>query len=686
MSDVKTYADEKVQNAWEMNATADCGLRQDFIERFENDTAFYFHQQYTRDQKTRLRTLKQMDITVDRVRPIIRRVVSKIVRSRPMIAALTIDPQSKDISKMINAQAQYSMRVSKGLGQIRKAITNTVRGGLSFLMVYVDNSSADGLGEVKFKYISPKKVFVDPASQDMLFDDARYVQILEKIMVWDAIKLFAADNDEELADKIIGGANTSHQDELVVDDYSDVGRIAVGSGIESFMDSFNAGEEMKHGYMEALTTYTKLLSPVYYAATRPDENSEVVRISIADDEIKKYEGVEGVRIEKGYKRAIKEHVCNDGFTLSEQVLDFVEYYPITPLVWEDTENPYPVSETFFIRGHQMMGNAFWRTVLSNAQASSFPTVFAEENVFVDDDKAANAIATPGGIVKLKTGALVAKRIQQNYAQPLNQAFFTLLQFIQHEQEYQASTPAIQQGDPTNAPETNKALVNMDSFADRVLAMNTDAIELAIERLFINIIRFQNAVYDDDKLMLIDINPENNMTMNETETDVDDEGNLVSKRKNINMDLVKYDVSIVPGSMSPLDKTSEFQYAMAAVELGAPPEYAISKMPITDAVDIIEDMSTIRKLKEGIQKYQEMLDELQKHLQAETQRADKAEKDVVDSRYQAKFEIELKELQSKVSSLNKELRTAERQNKINLQKSENIAKKTAQTLKESAEKE
>ena len=680
-----TYRDSKVHNAWEMNATADCGLRQDFIKRFEDDTAFYFHQQYTNDEKRRLKALKQMDITVDRTRPIIRRVVSKIVRSRPMIAALTIDPQSKEITRMINAQAQYAMRISKGLGQIRKAVVNCVRGGLSFLEIYVDYSTFDGMPEVKFKYVSCKKVFVDPAAQDMLFDDARFIQVLEKIMVWDAVKLFNAEDDEEMMDKITRGSNTSHQDELVVDEANDVGRIAVGSGIESFMDSFNAGEKMQHGYMEALTTYEKVLAPVYYA-TSQDPSGEVTRIDITADEVKKYEGVDGVRIERGYRRGINQHICNDGFTLSDKVLDFIEYYPITPYGWEDTENPYPISETFFIRGHQMMGNAFWRAVLSNAQASSFPNVFGEEGVFVDKDKALDAMSTPGGFVELKQGMLAAKRVEKTYAQPLNQAFFTLMQFIQHEQEYQASTPAIQQGDPSNAPETNKALVNMDNFADRALAMNTDAIELGIERLFVNIIRFQDAVYDEDKLMLIDVNPENNVTMKETEMALDTDGNPISQRKYMNLDLIKYDVAMVPGSMSPLDKTSEMQYAMTAVQLGAPPETAIRKMPMTDAIDIADNMNTIRQLQETIQQQQQTLEKMQKHIQSETDRADKAEKDTVDAKYMAPFEIELKRLQDKVAALNKALRTAERQNKINLSKAENIAKKSVETQEETTGKE
>jgi len=202
---------KKVQLNWEMLRAADCPARQDFIERFEDDTAFYFHQQFTQDEKTRKRALKQLDIPIDRVRPIIRRTVAKIVRNRPTVAALTLDPSAIDISRRVNAQVQYCMRISKGLSQIRRCVMNSVRGGLGYLWTVVDSET--GEKEVKIKYINAKKIFIDPASQDPLFDDARYIQILEKVPISDALEIF---RDSRSRERIFANALTSFQDDQII--------------------------------------------------------------------------------------------------------------------------------------------------------------------------------------------------------------------------------------------------------------------------------------------------------------------------------------------------------------------------------------------------------------------------------------------------------------------------------------
>ena len=619
-----TGIEPSVVSAYQKLETADCADRKDFIDRFDNDTRYYFHQQYTADEKKRLAEMKQMDITIDRVRPIIRRVVSKIVRTRPMIAALTIDNSAKDLSRMINAQAQYAMRISKGLAQIRKGVMNAARGGMGFWQVYKDHITSDGMPEVKFRYISPKKVYVDPAAEDLLFDDARSIQILEKVMLYDALRMFHEKSQREM---IIGDANTSYTDQRIVSEYNEQGSIVVGSAIDGFQDLFEIDQEQLNGHVELLTTYTKKAVPVYYLEAQ-DENENVIRIEVEKSELHQYRSRKDLKVGMGFKPVVQQHICTPFHTLEETDLEWAEESPITPCIWEDTENPYPISETFFIRGHQKLGNAFWRTVLANAQASSFPNIFAEENTFVDPDEAKKSIGTPNGIVMLRQGSLSKKKIEKTYASPLNQAYFTLLQFVQHEQEYQASTPAIQQGDPSNAPETNKALVNMDNFADRALAINIDAIELSIERVFRNLIRWQAAIYEDDKLLLIDTDPQNNAIYNETQAEVDDDGRIKSSRKNVDFDLVKYDVALVPGSMSPLDKTSEFQYAREAVNLGAPPEFAIKRMPITGVAEVIEDMDTIQKLQQQLQQASEVIEQMQSQMEGLADQLDKSEKETI----------------------------------------------------------
>ena len=663
---------KKVQLNWEMLRAADCPARQDFIERFEDDTAFYFHQQFTQDEKTRKRALKQLDIPIDRVRPIIRRTVAKIVRNRPTVAALTLDPSAIDISRRVNAQVQYCMRISKGLSQIRRCVMNSVRGGLGYLWTVVDSET--GEKEVKIKYINAKKIFIDPASQDPLFDDARYIQILEKVPISDALEIF---RDSRSRERIFANALTSFQDDQIINEKNDMGGVIVGSTIEEFTDIYNdlEQEDKITGWVELLTTYRKVSVPIYK-----------VRAETGEYDITKEEYLEakekGADVFIDYKNVISEEINTESYELRNVNLEHYNEYPITPMIWEDTENPYPISETFFARGNQRLQNAYYQVVISNAQAVSFPNVWFETSAFVNKNDALIKMSIPGGAVEFNDGALVGKKAEKTYAQPLNQAFFTLYEQLKHEQEYQASAPAFQGGDPSNIPETYRGLVNLDSYADRPLAINVDAIEACLERVFKNVIRAQAVTYTQQKLLLIDTKPENNMVLNETIPQVGSNGELILKNIDNDIAQINYDIQLIPGSMSPLDKTSEFQYAMQAVELGVTPEFALRRMPITGIEEEIEKMDTVRQLQQQNMQLQQMLQQMGTEMQKMTKEVDKSEKAVVDTEYRAKYEINMQRMNDMLSQMNRELRTIQRTNTV-LKK--NVIK-SAQTQNESAEKE
>ena len=650
---------------------ADCPARLDFIERYENDTAFYFHQQYTENEKTKLREKKQLDIPIDRVRPIIRRNVAKIVRKRPTIVAYAEDDRAVEMSRRINAQAQYATRISKGLTQLRKSLLNTVRGGLSFIYVYVDNKSGSGENEVKYKYKSCKRCFIDPSSEDPLFDDARWVQILDKVNITDAVKMFP-DKIEE----ILYSANTSYQDDPIVDDGNFQGNIVVGHTIEQMSDDFD-GRPSYSGWVEIITTYKKEYSPTYEIKT-PDDTGNIVSIKVNEDEAKQARK-RGADVNIVYKTVILEEITTPFRELRTQTLDFTDEYPLTPFIWEDTENPYPIGETYFIRGHQKLQNAVFQVLLSNAQVSSFPTVWYETGAFKNRDEALIQITTPGGAVEFNPSVLKDGRAKWDYGKPLNQQFVYLSEQIKTEQEYQASSPALQQGDASNIPETNKALVNLDSFADRTLALNADAIESAVERIFINVIKFQDEVYTDEKLLLIDTDPDNNEKINDNLLDVDENGKIV--RKNItDLENLRYDVALLPGSMNPLDKSQEYQMAyQVALNGWTTPEFALKKMPIKGIEEEIKRVDSLKRVQELNTKQQEVIQDLQQQLDEINNRLYSSELDAINSDYRAKFEVTLKRLEDKVNALNKEARKAERINTVN---KKNISK-SAQTQKENA---
>ena len=653
--------DKRAELNWLLMLKNDGPARKDFVDRFEKDTAFYFHQQLTQDEKERKAELKQLDIPIDRVRPIIRRIVSKVVKGKPTIVALSEDLSSADLSRRVNAQIQYAMRISKGLSQTRRCVMNSARGGLGYLYAYTDNLSQNGQTEVKFKYVSPKLVFVDHKCTDTLFDDARQIQILEKVSVSDAIKIF---KDSKLQKKIINSANTSYQDETVVNDFNDVGSILVGSAMEDSYDEFDSAESIAnniYGWVEILTTLRKKVRPVYTAIVK-SESGRTLRYVVNKEEAKEVKR-QGGEVEITYAPYIHEEVTTPIEFLREQSFESLDEYPITPMVWEDTENPYPVSETFFIRGPQRLQNKYYEVILSNAQAVSFPNTIFETGAYANKDEAMRQSSIPGGQIEVNSGVLSSGKIQRTYAAPLNQAFFQLYEQLKHEQEVQSSAYALSSGDPSQIPETNKALVNLDSFSDRPLAINVDAIESCLERVFKNIIKLQSVTYTEEKILLIDTNPKNNVTVNKPTLELATDGQPIVTQIENDITRIDYDISLVPGSMSPLDRTTEYQYAVQAVQFGATPEFALKKMPVEGIDEEIIRIDTVRALQQQNEQLMSGIEQMHAELNKAYGQAEKSEKAKVSAEYRNEYDVMAAKMESMMMQLKGVLRSAQRQNEV-----------------------
>jgi hypothetical protein len=639
----------------------DCPSRQDFIARYEEDTAFYFHQQFTAAEKDRKKQLKQLDIPIDRIRPIIRRTAAKIVKNRPTIAALTLDPSAKDLSRRVNAQVQYCMRISKGLSQIRRALVNTIRGGLSFIEQYIDID-----GEIRIKYTNAKKVFVDPKAQDPLFDDADCIQIVEKVGVGEALRVFK--DVPGAAERLTASLEESYQDEKIVDDSNAMGGITVGPTIEEVTEveevsTDDMGEEFS-GWVELITTQKKIVIPKYFVKEEAD--NVIIEHPITKEEYK--EGKKnGAKVLVKYFNRVREQIQTQSYMIQEQLLgNNVDEYTITPMIWEDTENPYSVGEVYFGRGNQRLQNAYYEVMLANAQAVSFPNVWFETSAFVDKDKALTKMSTPGGAIEFADGALSGgnPKALKTYAQPVNQAFMSLYQQLKQEQEHQASAPALQSGDPSQIPDTNKALINLDSFADRPLAINIDAIEACLERVFKNVIKMQADQYTSEKLLLIDSNPDNNVVINEAGINVNQDGSVTPVKIDNDISKIDYDIQLVPGSMSPLDRTTEYQYAMQAVQvLGATPEFAMRRMPITGIEDEIAKVDIVKGLLSKNQQLEEMVKNLSQEVTSLANKAQSATQNATDITYESKYKIELARIQDLVREFNRIVKDSNRTNEI-----------------------
>jgi len=178
------------------------------------------------------------------------------------------------------------------------------------------------------------------------------------------------------------------------------------------------------------------------------------------------------------------------------------YYPLIPVVNEDTGNSMPLGEIDFQSGIQELLNASISLTLLNASlASNFRMLIDAGRAGITDiKKLQNEFAVPGAFIDMKvdpvTGEFPIKEIRP---EPLNQAWFTLAQTLSQEIEFQISLFSFRQGDPTNAPDTFSATLQLGQWAQDILRIPLNRLELAIERLFNQIFAWAPNYYDANKI-------------------------------------------------------------------------------------------------------------------------------------------------------------------------------------------
>lgn len=165
----------------------------------------------------------------------------------------------------------------------------------------------------------------------------------------------------------------------------------------------------------------------------------------------------------------------------------ISNYPIIPVIDEDTDNVEPRGEVDFQYGSQKLMNASMSLVMLNAAGSSNKKTAidaAKAGVAQDFQEFANNWGLPNAIEDIQIDPTTGKfPIQEFGPDPLNPAFFTLVQFFAQDLQFATSTHSIRSGDPSQAPETLGALQTLGKWADDTLRIRRTRHELAIERLF-----------------------------------------------------------------------------------------------------------------------------------------------------------------------------------------------------------
>ena len=345
--------------------------RKAWDEQAREDIDFYLGNHFTDEEANELAERNQMGLPIDRLYAAIEQFKAIITSKPPKFSAVGREDSDVRLANVWKTILEYIWDNSDGDEVFKQVVHDYSVAGLGYFYAYIDPEDDYGRGEVKFTYVDPFRVVVDPNSRSKWFDDASGMQlstILTKQQLLDAYPMLVApdENGDTLIDNIEG---LSIQDE----DYPSSNKRQQGTAftpdIVKDYDWENTGEKYR-----IIEDFRKVKMPFF----------RVVDLRSGQEKVLDNNGLEKLladeRTAEAFDKGLFDIVqvqqtriqctCIVGqVILYEKVLD-TNVFPLVPVpnIWTNT--PYPMSDVRKNKGFQRFLNKVMSLITSHAQASS----------------------------------------------------------------------------------------------------------------------------------------------------------------------------------------------------------------------------------------------------------------------------------------------------------------------------
>ena len=146
--------------------------RKEWEQQAREDIDFYLGNHFTNSEKRALEERNQSNVPIDRLYAAIEQFKAIITSKPPKFAAVGREDSDNKLANVWKVILEYVWDISDGDEVFKQAIHDYTVTGLGYFYAYVDREADYGRGEVKFTYVDPFRVVVDPNSRNRYFDDA----------------------------------------------------------------------------------------------------------------------------------------------------------------------------------------------------------------------------------------------------------------------------------------------------------------------------------------------------------------------------------------------------------------------------------------------------------------------------------------------------------------------------------
>ena len=631
--------------------------------------------QFSAEQVDTLASRGQAAVPINVIYPAMELSISLLTGRPPGFQATAREDSDVKTARAISDLMSYIWANSYGNAQLKESLYDYFMTGRGFLMAYVDPESDYNRGDIKVVAVDTLKVLPDPNSRDRLFRDASHVLVEhlltgEQVLgMWpdskpilsraqtthDDIEEFVSTKVDDLSRSRDRVYDNHHRRYVVIDRYSKVKVDYIHhsmSGGEEKVDLYEDFAQLMEspafvfsdpntGQQQIYAVDTASNGAELFEMAQPTEDPETRLIEIPPQQDPQTGAMipmqpaiiksmpQQVLLDNGVMEARPvrlpriKHVIIIGGQLYRSYYLPIDEYPIVPIVGRHDRDPYPMSDIDFVRPFQDSINKLHMQLVANLANSTNVKVFLPRGS-VDKRVIEQDFAKAGSAIIEYDAEMGQPTVVSPLAPPAG--LFSHFQLLISMVERELGVYAIQQGDPSQAPETYRGTLSIEEYGQRRIKSKLDDVEGALTQLGKVVLGLIPYVYSEERT--IRILQANNM-MKETVLNqaVMNEFGQVLERVN-DVSVGQYDVQVVSGSILPTNRYALLEYYMQLYQMGIIDQVEIlKKTDVADADGVMERVGIIRNLQGQLQQAQEEIKRLQGDLQTADREAIQARKRV-----------------------------------------------------------
>jgi len=616
--------------------------RKEWEDHAREDIDFYLGNHFSEDEAQALAERNQSNIPLDRIYSAIEQFKAIITSKPPKFSAMPREDSDSDLANVWKTILDYIWNISDGNEVFKQTIHDYSVTGLGYFYAYVDREADYGRGEVKFTYVDPFRVVIDPNARSRYFDDAAGMMLSTIFTKFQLLDLYPQLSEEQENGKMMIDLIENYREDDTFP--SSMNKRTVGTFTPDYVKDKDTGEGSEK--YQLIEHFSKVKVPYYRILDMESGEERILDVKnmekfLADPKISKALENNLIDVVEVQQTRIKL-TCTLGQTVLYEYVLNTDKYPIVPVpnIWTNT--PYPMSDVRKNKDFQRFLNKTMSLITSHAQASSGLKLLIPQGSVDDIEELERNWANPNATIEYDPSF---GEPHFPSPQPLSNSVMQLPQLIEKYIDLNMGIFEMMQGNSAVAPNTSSATMMLEDFGQRRSKSKLRDVEGSLRRLGQVVYNLAKEHYTYKKVFRV-AQPNNDMSEYMVNF-YNDKSQAISEMIN-DLTIGQYDINIIGNSTMPSNKWGEWSIYMEAYQSGLIDQTeALMKTDIFDKEGVLQRMDIVAKLQAQLQQSQEQIKNLQGDLQT-------AHRESISSRKKVeveKFKTELKSQESQSKSAN-----------------------------------